>query len=305
MFKLSIIVPVYNVEKYLRQCLDSILQQSMQDFEIIIVDDGATDSSGDICDKYAERDNRIKVIHQRNGGLSAARNTGLKYARGKYIAFVDSDDYIAPNMYEVMIDKLEQCDADMVKCGYYEFVDDRITYTRKFESAGLFDRDYDKEKLLVIGLKDGPYTVVWNAVYTRELAQKVTYPEGLINEDNYASPMYLLEAACVIVIQDALYYYRQNFEGLSKNVSQYKKPLDIIFCQQMLLEELCIRGYKDGIAYKYLCQSMSENIYKKVKKNTKTIHLNSDMWSFVLENLRFDRKLKLRFWRYLGRVKVE
>ena len=102
MSKISVIVPVYNVEKFIKRCLDSIINQTMRDLEIILVNDGSTDNSGKICDEYAQLDNRITVIHKENGGLSSARNTGLDVATGEWIAFVDSDDYIEKNMYEVL-----------------------------------------------------------------------------------------------------------------------------------------------------------------------------------------------------------
>ena len=100
--EISIIVPVYNVEKYLKRCIDSILNQSFTDFELILVDDGSTDNSGEIIDEYAIKDERIKVIHKENGGLSSARNVGIEYSKGNYIAFVDSDDYINKNMYKIL-----------------------------------------------------------------------------------------------------------------------------------------------------------------------------------------------------------
>ena len=115
---ISIIVPVYNVEKYLSRCLDSILVQTYRDFELILVDDGSTDRSGAICDEYASRDERIKLIRQSNQGLSVARNVGLDAARGDYIGFVDSDDYIHPETYQILLDALLKYDADLSVCGF-------------------------------------------------------------------------------------------------------------------------------------------------------------------------------------------
>ncbi|MBA1325633.1 glycosyltransferase [Enterococcus faecium] len=110
---MSIIVPVYKVEKYLRKCVDSILAQTFTDFEVILVDDGSPDNSGKICDEYAEKDNRVRVIHKENGGLSSARNAGIDVARGKYLGFVDSDDYIDEDMYEILYENLKIHDADI------------------------------------------------------------------------------------------------------------------------------------------------------------------------------------------------
>ena len=115
---ISIIVPIYNVEKYLPQCLDSLISQTYRDIEIILVDDGSPDKCPEICDAYAKKDARIKVVHQINGGVSSARNTGLKASRGEYIGFVDPDDWVAPEMYEKMMEALADHKADLAICGY-------------------------------------------------------------------------------------------------------------------------------------------------------------------------------------------
>lgn len=119
--KVSIVVPIYNVEKYLRMCLDSILAQTLREIEVILVDDGSPDACGKICDEYATRDSRIQVIHQTNGGLGHAYNVGIATARGEYIAFVEPDDWIEPDMYEVMYQHAKQYDTDATKCGFWEY----------------------------------------------------------------------------------------------------------------------------------------------------------------------------------------
>ena len=122
---ISVIVPVYKAEKYLEKCLDSIVGQTYKDLEIILVDDGSPDSSGRICDKYAENDNRIKVIHKKNGGDSSARNAGFKEATGKYIATIDSDDWIELDAYEKMLKKMIENNVDIVRCGFFKDFDDK------------------------------------------------------------------------------------------------------------------------------------------------------------------------------------
>ena len=114
---ISIIVPVYNVEQYLSRCVDSLVNQTYHNIEIILVDDGSPDRSGEICDEYAKKDKRVKVIHQSNGGLSDARNTALDIAKGDYLMFVDSDDWIEPTMYEEMLSFMEKEQLDLVECG--------------------------------------------------------------------------------------------------------------------------------------------------------------------------------------------
>lgn len=139
--ELSIIVPVYKVEKYLPRCIDSILAQTFGDFELILIDDGSPDGCGRICDEYARKDKRIVVIHQKNMGVSAARNAGLDIARGRYIGFVDSDDWIEPRMYEVMMDAIRENGADMAVCGV-RYADEDGKFTRAdMLSEGVYSRD--------------------------------------------------------------------------------------------------------------------------------------------------------------------
>ena len=125
MVKVSVIVPVYNVEKYIRKCLDSLVNQTLEDIEIIVVNDGSKDSSIDILKEYAEKHNNIKVYEKENGGLSDARNYGLQFATGKYIAFLDSDDYVDVNLYKRMYEKAKAEDSDMVECNFYWVYDNK------------------------------------------------------------------------------------------------------------------------------------------------------------------------------------
>ena len=143
--RLSIVVPVYKVEKYLSKCIDSILSQTFTDFELILVDDGSPDHCGEICDKYADKDERIKVIHQKNKGVSAARNAALDLAEGTYLGFVDSDDWIEPDMFQSMVEFADEKKADIVICGV-NYCEDSGSFIRR----GLIGNDeFDREKLLI------------------------------------------------------------------------------------------------------------------------------------------------------------
>lgn len=185
--KVSVVVPVYNVEKYLRECVDSVLAQTMQNFEIILVDDGATDSSGVICDEYGEKDPRIRVIHQPNGGLSAARNTGLDVARGDYVYFLDSDDYLAANTLERLCDKADQEQADVVFFDATVFFDDCepdpkvYQYHRSREYATKSGR----EQLLELLDTDEYRTAVPLMLFRREymLQKHLRFRPGILHED--------------------------------------------------------------------------------------------------------------------------
>ncbi len=182
MHKISVIVPVYNVEKYLEKCVESIIAQTYSNLEIILVDDGATDSSGLICDRYAENDKRIKVIHKENGGLSSARNAGIVAAEGEYIGFVDSDDYIEKNMIELLAEELISNDADMSVCGVYN-----VYQERKIPQCSKIERfvcgGEEAYKLLMIGEKI-PGTVC-NKLFKRKMIQQLRFPEGKLYEDAF------------------------------------------------------------------------------------------------------------------------
>ena len=182
---LSIIVPVYNVEKYLKTCINSLLEQKLDAYEIILVDDGSTDSSGGICDEYAKKHEKIQVIHKKNGGLSSARNTGIENAVGKYIGFVDSDDYIMPEMYKNLIEVAEKCNAQMVMSRYFCFENqsDLEKISINLKEVKNKARVYNTEDVLKeFFTRNIPESVCSN-LYSSELWSKLRFVEGEINED--------------------------------------------------------------------------------------------------------------------------
>ena len=153
---ISVIVPVYKVEPYLNQCVESILCQTYSDLEILLVDDGSPDRCGQICDEYAKQDCRVKVFHTRNEGLSAARNLGLQNAKGEYIGFVDSDDWIEPEMYEVLLKRLEETESNVCICGFYQ---EPGTYEKDFQPDEAVYQDVDALKALLEGKKTTTYGI--------------------------------------------------------------------------------------------------------------------------------------------------
>lgn len=206
---LSVIIPVYGVEKYISQCLESVINQTYKNIEVIVINDGTKDNSAAIAKEYAKRDCRVKVYDFENGGLSVARNRGLDLANGELIAFLDSDDWIAHDMYEMLVNKLILSNADIVKCGFCETdgeVHNNVTFEADFETSGF--SNYFQGVL---------WTVVWNAVYKKELALKVHFPKNVVNEDNYASGMYIKFSNKIAVTSNILHYYRINPSGISKN----------------------------------------------------------------------------------------
>ena len=202
--ELSIIVPVYKVEKYLPRCIDSILAQTFGDFELILIDDGSPDGCGRICDEYAQKDKRIVVIHQKNMGVSAARNAGLDIARGRYIGFVDSDDWIEPQMYEVMMDAIRENGADMAVCGV-RYADEDGKFTRADRlSEGVYSRDGLLEDVFAMPNKLGG--ICCNKVFDASKIASVRFKVGMtIAED----ALYLFDCFMridgAVKIGDALY----------------------------------------------------------------------------------------------------
>lgn len=208
---LSIIVPVYNVKEYLDECILSIINQTFTDLEIILIDDGSTDGSSDICDSYAEKDKRIRVIHQPNKGLSGARNTGLQQIHGEWIAFVDSDDFLDHHMYETMILESEKSMADLVVCGVQTFYTEAGNKVIKGRlPAADISSVCDEKEYWIIYDQKGSMTcdVVWNKIYRRSLLEGIEFPEGKYCEDVFVMHHILSKCGGICMMPDCFYWYR-------------------------------------------------------------------------------------------------
>jgi glycosyltransferase involved in cell wall biosynthesis len=229
---ISVIVPVYNVEQYLRRCVDSILTQSYQNLEIILVDDGSTDSSGDICDWYKKQNGRIKVIHKENGGLSSARNAGLDIADGEYIGFVDSDDWIVENMYETLLTLLISTNSDVVGCRWREVTHAHSSSAKSRKQYPF--KIYEHDDILINFFKDEFKSSVCSRLYKTDVIKNIRFFEGRIHEDYLFS--YDVFSKCNRVLQSelALYMYYVNNVSISRNKFK-EKNLDYIFvCNEVL-----------------------------------------------------------------------
>ena len=200
---ISIIVPVYKVEEYLGDCIQSIVNQTYQNLQIILVDDGSPDCCGKICDEWMVKDKRIEVIHKKNGGLSDARNAGLNVATGAYIAFVDSDDWIEPQMYEVLLEVMKKEEADIVACGIIDtYPEKKVIHSFPYATGA-------SEKFLKMIYQDTKFPVAsWNKLYRKELWENFRFPKGKICEDAFTTYLLLDKASKVVQIPDALYHYR-------------------------------------------------------------------------------------------------
>lgn len=207
---ISVIIPVYQVEPYVARCIESILVQTLQDLEIILVDDGSTDESGRICDQYKVRDSRIKVIHQTNGGISAARNTGLDVAKGRYIGFIDSDDYIAPNMYELMYEAMHKKQVDLAVCNYEKVYEGDIRQEERVEEKLQEQLIYTRKAALQAMQENrGCWTYVNNKLYKREIFKALRFEEGRIYEDAFIMPKLMSKCEKIVTVPESLYFYVQ------------------------------------------------------------------------------------------------
>ena len=282
MAEVSIIVPVYQVENYIRQCIDSILVQTFTDFELILVDDGSKDKSGQICDEYAVLDQRVKVIHKENGGLSDARNCGMDQAVGNYFMFVDSDDYIEPTMLEYLYKALMNKEADIAVCNFLHFFEEdrKRDFSTNIQSEVLSGAEifYSRKNERVYGI----WTVAWNKLYKRETLGNVRFRFGKYHEDEFwANDIYQMDIK-VVTIPECLYYYRQRDNSIMgrKNI---KRDFDILEALQERIavyfmdERHADQAYKVMIfSLEYLAESKKlitnkdeENQFLQAEKKTK------------------------------------
>ena len=217
---ITIIVPVYNIENYLHQCIDSLLAQTYSNLEIILVDDGSKDNSGKICDDYAFVDSRIRVIHKSNGGLSDARNIGLSLAMGEYIGFVDSDDWIDPDMYELLLNSAIETGSYITVCGYYrEYVNQKLECCSKKK---VYTQEEALSKLLVnIELQSHAVT----KLYRKFLWDNIEFPVGKFYEDVLTTYKLFLRTNSVSVIDKCCYHYRQRIGSITNNFECKKENL--------------------------------------------------------------------------------
>ena len=201
---------------YLDTCVRSILAQRFGEFELLLIDDGSTDESSLICDRYSAQDMRVITIHQENRGLSSARNTGLRIAKGKYVAFVDSDDYIPSTMLFDLLSVIKATGADMVKGNFQKVNEDGEISKLYNESISVLTSEMAIDNFLNESPKEDKKisTVVWNALYSRALFETISFPEGFIYEDGYVTPQLLLKSNFIAHLNKVVYFYRQNPNGI-------------------------------------------------------------------------------------------
>ena len=268
--KVSIVIPVYNMEKHLEQCIDSILNQSLEDIEIICVDDGSTDKSSNILEKYSKRDDRIKIIFQKNKGQGAARNKGLENVKGEYVSFIDSDDWVDKNMLKDLYNNAHFNNTDITMCQVCTFDDvtEKFDYNSPYFSLDCFSKEFDNKIFTHEDTKDFflSFTVTaWNKIYKKDFLDEIgiNFPE-LIFEDSLFFVDTYLRAKRISLVKKFLYFYRINKKDSTIGVAG-KEHFDLIKISNLIMESLVSSG--------------NYETYKKRAKN----------WNIEAFNLRYSR----------------
>lgn len=242
--KISIIVPIYKVEPYICSCIESICNQTYDNLEILLVDDGSPDRCGEICDEYAQKDQRIKVFHVENGGQSHARNIGLEAAVGDYIGFVDGDDKISPNMYEKLLTEAVECKADIAECNFHgrkQALPDRIADGQIIAMKG---REAIRRQLDSQMASRFPSTSVWSKLFKKEVIQDLHFPDGKIHEEFAFLCEAFLNAEKYVYVNECL--YERTLREDSTTAEKFsKRTLDKIYVYQIRNEMLKRRGEKE------------------------------------------------------------
>ncbi len=278
--KISIIVPVYNCEKYISNCINSILEQSFKDFELILVDDGSSDRSFEICESFAKKDNRVRAIHQPNSGVSRARNRGLDEAQGEYIGFVDGDDCIDKEMYEQLYKNLADNNADISICGivnYFIKKDGTTEKIRQSQIDGFWI--FSGEQALKEALQSRLYSVnPVNKLFKRKLFDNLRYPEGKISEDAFLIPIVVFKACKVVYDSKPMYYYLRRENSITTSnfsdndwdvVEAYENHLNMVSEKVPNLKKVAKFRYLWAYTYvidKIMLSENSENYLKDFNK---------------------------------------
>lgn len=296
--EVSVIVPIYKVEKYLNRCVDSILSQTFKDFEIILVDDGSPDKCGEICEAYAKKNNNIKVIHKENGGLSDARNAGLEVAAGKYIVFVDSDDYIDSNMIDILYRRLVDTGADMTICNYLYVDEDETPMPEYNEFLAIEDTTYTGMQVLYGATTKGRiyFVTACNRMYKRELWKDIRFPKGKLFEDDHVFHKLCLKCDLVAGVSKPLYFYRQRYGSIVRTVYtvQHLDDVEALFAQVDAMYE--IKEYELAVKFNQIALTLLRKGYRQLDRKDKN---NKDKLNSMLK---IYRNNVLRLIRFMGAI---
>lgn len=307
--KISVIVPIYKVEEYLHRCIDSIINQTYTNLEIIIVDDGSPDNCPMICDEYAKKDSRIRVIHKKNGGLSDARNAGLEIATGEYIGFVDSDDWIHKDMYHILYKNIIEKDADIAECSikkernYIEDFDipykyDIFSYTKLDAMGALISEDIIKQ-------------TVWNKLYRKKVIDSIMFEKGKLHEDEFWTYQVLNKCEKLVHMEIDLYYYFQREDSIMGERYSIKR-LDAIegrYKRYLFIKEkypsLTSKAKKNlfFISIYYLQQAINDSDKESLDKSYKSIKKYISTLNFRFNDYK-NMNLQENVWVCLSKVSL-
>lgn len=300
---ISIIVPVYNVEKYLPRCLDSLINQSYNDLEIIVIDDGSNDSSSQICEDYSQKDNRISVYHKINGGLSDARNTGIQYVTGEYLTFIDSDDYVQSDYIKTLYENLINYNADISICSFEKLIEGQKPSINIKGRVEILDQD--KCMLQILGGKLGlQFTTAWGKIFKRDVFNELRFPKGKVHEDIFLAHYWFSKVKKVVYTSSQFYYYMFREDSItSKERSNTFTNCDIIEAVEERL--IFFKSWNNG---KYMNKgyvgyiTMCLGVYPRLTKNLliKKIYILKEMKKIYSmsnnEKIKLDTILKYRLY---------
>ena len=255
---ISVIIPVYNVEKYIKECLDSVIAQTYPKLEIIVVDDGSQDGSGKILDEYAVRDSRIKVIHRENSGPSAARNTGIRAAAGEYLCFVDSDDYISCDYVEKLYEPIRGKKEVFSFCNY---TSSEGLGSGEGQNASVTQNEFKRMLYDTKAKECVMAVVVWNKLYSRDIWEKVSYPEGKLHEDEAITYDILMNSKEIVYVPKTLYYYRRREDSIMGKENKYGEGyLDVLPAYEGRVKKAIERG---DVSFAEIC--VRNTLYKLIE----------------------------------------
>lgn len=302
-YKVSVIVPIYKVEQYLHRCVNSIINQTYKNLEIILVDDGSPDSCGSICDEYEKKDNRVKSVHKINGGLSDARNYGMKYATGDFVLFVDSDDWLKIEMIEVMINHSKEYNSDVVQSAFYYAYEDYLLlddrYYKEDDEPTLLNK---KELMKELVINERVKNFAWGKLYKMDLIKDIPFEKGVLFEDVFWAHQVMHNVNRYVILNNPMCYYLQRSDSIVANYTP--RNLDII---KGLKErhEFIEKYHSDLVSHSYkiifnTCLLHYELLTKNKDKDENRVHRDNiktyirDNYKEIEKSLKDDKEVIVR-----------
>lgn len=290
----SIIIPIYNVEKYIDECIKSVINQTYRNLEIILINDGSTDSSYDICKKYSETDYRIILLNKENRGSASAKNSGLKIAKGDYITFVDSDDFIQDDMIEYMVDQIEKTKADIIQCDFINLYKD----SNEVGQQELTEKTISSQVFLKLFLTQWKNSLFWNKLFKRDVIKGVYFKEGRCIDDEFFTYKCVINSESVSLSNKIVYNYRMRKSGVMKSETSQKQILrdrvDYLIERYRIVSDIYKDLEKEFLEHMltyYLIISrdyyIDENLITYIKENLKYLK-----WKVIISNI--DIRIKIQ-----------